>query len=65
MLQANNIEAILDYSVEGQTKESDFDHVKEELLKLIENAKKHARIPTTCMKITGIAKFSVLEKCLF
>lgn len=62
MLQDNNIEAILDYSVEGQSKEADFDHVKSELIRLIENAKKHARIPTTCMKITGIAKFSVLEK---
>ncbi len=62
MLQENNIEAILDYSVEGQSKESDFNQVKDELLQLVENAKKHAKVPTTCMKITGIARFEILEK---
>ncbi len=62
LLQQNNIEAILDYSVEGQTKESDFDHVRNELLKLVSNAKKHAKVPTTCLKVTGIASFSILEK---
>ena len=62
LLQQNNIEAILDYSVEGQTKESDFDHVRDELLQLVSNAKKYAKVPTTCLKVTGIASFSILEK---
>ena len=62
LLKKNNIEAILDYSVEGQSLESDFDYVKDELLQLIVNAKKYAKVPTTCLKITGIANFSILEK---
>ena len=61
-LRKNNIEAILDYSVEGQSKEADFDKVRDELLQLVSNAKKHAKVPTTCMKVTGIASFSILEK---
>lgn len=61
-LQENNIEAILDYSVEGQEAESTFDHVKEELLRLIDNASKSAKTPTTCLKVTGLARFNLLEK---
>lgn len=62
MLRANNIEAILDYSVEGQEAEETFDHVRDELLQLIDNAKKHAAVPTTCLKVTGLARFALLEK---
>ena len=62
MLRANNIEAILDYSVEGQESEATFDFVESELLRLIENAKKHAKIPTTCLKVTGLARLALLEK---
>lgn len=62
LLRKNNIEAILDYSVEGQSKESDFDNVRDELLELVSNAKKHAKVPTTCMKVTGIASLGILEK---
>ena len=62
LLRGNNIEAILDYSVEGQSKEVDFDQVRDELLQLISNAKKHAKVPTTCLKVTGLARFSILEK---
>lgn len=62
MLRANHIEAILDYSVEGQEDEKTFDFVRDELLRLIDNAKKHARIPTTCLKVTGLARFAILEK---
>ncbi|UTW60985.1 proline dehydrogenase family protein [bacterium SCSIO 12741] len=62
MLKANGIEAILDYSVEGQENEETFDHVRDELLRLIDNAKKNSKVPTTCMKVTGVARFALLEK---
>ncbi len=61
LLRSNNIEAILDYSVEGQTKEEEFDHVRDELIRLVENATKNARVPTTCMKVTGIGRHEIFE----
>lgn len=62
LLADNGIEAILDYSVEGQENEASFERVKNELLRLIENAKKHSKVPTTCLKVTGLGKFDVLQK---
>jgi proline dehydrogenase len=62
LLSSNGIESILDYSVEGQENETSFEHVKSELLKLIENAKQHSKVPTTCLKVTGLARFALLQK---
>ncbi len=61
-LKANGIEAILDYSVEGQESVEALDATQLELLQLIVNAKKNAQDPTTCMKLTGLARFNLLEK---
>ncbi len=61
-LKAQNVEAILDYSVEGQEDEEAFEETKEELLSLIANAKNHAKDPTTCLKVTGLASSYILEK---
>ena len=61
-LKSNGIEAILDYSVEGQESVEALDATQAELLELIVNAKKHAKDPTTCMKLTGLARFNLLEK---
>ena len=41
LLRKHNIEAILDYSVEGQEDDKAFDFVEKEVIRLIENAKKH------------------------
>lgn len=62
MLRKNNVEAILDYSVEGKNLESSFEKTKNELLRLIDNAKRFSKDPTTCMKITGLARFELLEQ---
>lgn len=62
MLSNAGIEGILDYSVEGQESEKSFNHVRDELLRLIDNAKKHSKVPTTCLKVTGMARFSLLQK---
>ena len=61
-LKSNRIEAILDYSVEGQEREKDLDATQSELLQLIVNAKKYANDPTTCMKLTGLVRFNILVK---
>ncbi len=57
-----NIGTILDYSVEGKENESDFDHCLNETLETIQKAKKDANIPFCVFKITGIARFEILEK---
>jgi len=62
LLAQNGIEAILDYSVEGQESEMSFDGVRDELLKLIENAKALSKVPTTCLKVTGLGRFALLQK---
>lgn len=62
MLRKNNVEAILDYSVEGKNSEEAFEKTKKELIRLIENAKRFSKDPTTCMKITGLGRFELLEK---
>lgn len=61
-LGKSGIGAILDYSVEGAEEEKVFETTKNELIKIIQKAKNNKNIPVSCMKITGIARFSLLEK---
>lgn len=61
-LNQSGIGAILDYSVEGQNDEKAFEATEAELLKVIDAAATHTGIPVACMKITGIAPHSLLEK---
>ena len=56
------IGTILDYSVEGNKDEAGFENTKNELIKIVEEAKSNENIPCTCMKMTGIASFELLEK---
>lgn len=53
---------ILDYSVEGQSFESVFEHTLKELLRTAEEAKQNDYIPFTVFKVTGIARFELLAK---
>ncbi|MCB0483405.1 MAG: proline dehydrogenase, partial [Flavobacteriales bacterium] len=62
MLREKGVEGILDYSVEGQENEATFDAVRDEISRLIDNAKTYARTPITCLKMTGIARFDLLQK---
>ena len=57
-----NIGAILDYSVEGKEKESDFEHTKTETIDTVKKAKGDERIPFSVFKVTGMARFALLEK---
>ncbi|GAB4131858.1 MAG: proline dehydrogenase family protein [Bacteroidia bacterium] len=57
-----NIGTILDYSVEGKESESDFDHCAEETIATVERAKNDPHIPFCVFKVTGLARFALLEK---
>lgn len=57
-----NIGTILDYSVEGKESEADFDHCLEETIATIHKAKGDKNIPFCVFKVTGLARFALLEK---
>lgn len=57
-----NIGTILDYSVEGKEAEEDFDFTTKETLETIEKAKGNKKIPFCVFKVTGLARFALLEK---
>ena len=56
------IGAILDYSIEGAQDEETFNSTAEELLRNSDKASSSPHIPVTCMKLTGIIRFGLLEK---
>ena len=62
LLGKYGIGTILDYSVEGKTSEEDFDATVEEIIETIHAAKNNAHIPFAVFKVTGISRFSILEK---
>jgi proline dehydrogenase len=57
-----NIGTILDYSVEGKESEIDFDHCCKETIETIHRAKGDKNIPFCVFKVTGLARFDLLEK---
>lgn len=56
------IGTILDYSVEGKEKESDFDATADEIIRTVDAAKGNPHIPFCVFKVTGVARFELLEK---
>jgi len=60
-LGQSNIKSILDYSVEGENKESHFEDTTQEILRVIALGKVNKNIPAACVKITGIGSFEILE----
>ncbi len=57
-----HIGTILDYSVEGKESENDFDACCNETIETIHKAKKDDHIPFAVFKVTGLARFELLEK---
>lgn len=57
-----NIGTILDYSVEGKESETDFDACCKETIETIHRAKGDKNIPFCVFKVTGLARFAILEK---
>ena len=54
--------SILDYSVEGKEEEVEFDHSCEEILSTVRRAAGDKYIPFSVFKVTGLARFALLEK---
>ncbi|NNV54452.1 proline dehydrogenase family protein [Limnovirga soli] len=56
-----NVQVILDYGVEGKEDEESFDHATDEFIKVINYAATQPKIPFISVKVTGIARFGLLE----
>lgn len=56
------VEIILDYGVEGKEGEENYEKACEEFIRVIEFASTQPNIPFMSVKVTGIARFSLLEK---
>lgn len=61
-LAVHNVKTILDYSVEGKESIDDFEATTSEIISTIKTGAKNPNIPFAVFKITGISRFSILEK---
>lgn len=61
-LEAFNVQVILDYGVEGKEGEDNFDHACQEFIRVINYAGTQQNIPFISIKVTGFARFALLEK---
>lgn len=61
-LRKAHIGAILDYAVEGSADEAGYAGTEAELLKTISEAKHNPDIPCTCLKVTALASFALMER---
>ena len=61
-LESYQVKVILDYGVEGKEGEASFETSKNEFIKVIEYAGLQPNIPFISIKITGFARFSLLQK---
>jgi proline dehydrogenase len=61
-LERGRVGTILDYSIEGEDDELVFDNTCEEIIRTIKRAVKDKSIPITVFKVTGVARFNLLEK---
>jgi proline dehydrogenase len=61
-LNNGGVGTILDYSIEGEDDEHVFDNTRDEIIRTIERAAVDKAVPITVFKITGVGRFSLLEK---
>lgn len=57
-----NVGVIMDYGVEGKEGEAEFDKAVPEFIKAIRYAASQKNIPFISLKVTGFARFALLEK---
>jgi len=62
MLARYKVQAILDYGVEGKEGEENFDRSCDEFIRVIQYAATQPNIPFMSVKVTGLGRFSLLEK---
>ncbi len=56
------VEVILDYAVEGKEGEDNYEHACSEFIRVINFAATQPNVPFMSVKVTGMARFSLLEK---
>ena len=61
-LALSGVQVILDYGVEGKEGEASFDHARDEFIRVIRYAATQQNVPYISIKVTGFARFSLLEK---
>ena len=61
-LAESNVQVILDYGVEGMEGETAFDQARDEFIRVIEYAATQPNIPYMSIKVTGFARFGLLER---
>ena len=61
-LEKYDVQVILDYGVEGKEGEANFDHACDEFIRVINYASTQPNIPFMSIKVTGFARFGLLEK---
>ena len=61
-LEKYDVKVILDYGVEGKEGEENFDHACEEFIRVINYSSTQPNIPFMSIKVTGFARFGLLEK---
>jgi proline dehydrogenase len=57
-----NVQVILDYGVEGMEGEASYDTARDEFIRVIDFAATQPNIPYMSVKVTGFARFALLEK---
>lgn len=62
MLEKFNVQVILDYGVEGKEGEDNFEHACDEFIRVINYAAEQVNVPFISIKVTGFARFALLEK---
>lgn len=62
MLGRHNVKVILDYGVEGAEGEASYDHARDEFIRVIKFAGTQPNVPFMSIKVTGFARFGLLEK---
>jgi proline dehydrogenase len=58
----HKVQVIMDYGVEGTEGETNYDHARDEFIKVIQFAATQANVPFMSVKLTGMARFALLEK---
>ena len=61
-LAKSGVGTILDYSVEGENTEANFDKTQLEILRTVEKATNNPSIPFSVFKPTGLGRFELFEK---
>jgi proline dehydrogenase len=61
-LSALGVETVLDYGAEAKESEADFDHTMSQFLKVIDFAAETKSVEIVPIKVTGMARFDILEK---